>query len=127
MAPNALEVRLSITLGSKTFDIGLQQPVDLVDDVLPGFGDELVPILSLVIGYIDEGEPVFTACRRIGRSMFAGNIDVNGRVVVNGFLCEKGIEFFPVIGAEQDIVQFQFREFFFDAPVKDDTGTGFGL
>jgi len=55
--------------------------------------------------------------------VFAGNVEVNGRVVIDDFFSKDGIELFFIIFCKKNIVKSQFFKRFFDAPIKNNTLT----
>ena len=73
---------------------------------------------------IDHDEPVFTSVGRIGRLDFGGYIDVHRRVIAGRIGCADGLEFFPIVVAEEDVVQVQLGVFTLDTPVKNDAARG---
>ena len=78
------------------------------------------PILTVVRGGVDHDKPVLASGRGLALEVFARDVDVDGRVVVQDLALKQIAKLRLVVVGKEDVVQVELGKLPAQAPVKNE-------
>ena len=97
----------------------MQETAQLRKDILPRLGNQLIPILALVVGHIDHRKPIHRTNRRIVWLTYRRAIDIHSRILINRPLSKNMLKLLLVILRKKDVVHAHFLKYLINSPIKD--------